>query len=108
MREKIEMLEHHPRFSSVSIQFPFGSANMFSIENNLAGCRLFQKVQATQNRTFTGTGGTDDKDGFPFFDGQRDIINGTHRGKFFDQIFNFKNCITHFSSILSPEYRAVW
>ena len=69
MRKQVKMLENHSHFltEAVDVQLYFlsGSIDIFflrdvhAIENDLAVCRFFQKVQTAKESRFTGTGRSD-------------------------------------------------
>jgi 50S ribosomal subunit-associated GTPase HflX len=57
--KKIEMLEHHTDFSADTINVLL-IVNLFTVDQDMTGSRLFQVRDRTQKRTLTGTGRTDD------------------------------------------------
>ena len=66
--------------------------------NRIGLARKDQQIQTTEQSTFAGTGGSDNKDHIAFFDLRTGMIQCPDIGILLDQISDFKNNVTHFSS----------
>ena len=69
VREEIEALEDHADFAADAVD-ALGIAHADAVDDDFAGRRLFQVIDAAQDRTLAGTGRADDDDDFFILDGQ--------------------------------------
>ena len=56
MGEKVERLEHHPDLGAQLVDVRFGVKHIDAVDIDMAPICLFQTVEASQKRTFTGSG----------------------------------------------------
>ena len=88
VREEIEALENHADFLA-DIVDALGIAHADAIDDDFPSRRLFQIVDAAQDRTLAGTGRADDDDDFFILNGQVDALQDFVLAKTFFQTFNF-------------------
>ena len=88
VREEIEALEDHADFLA-DIVDALGIAHADAVDDDFPSRRLFQIIDAAQDRTLTRTGRADDDDDFFILNGQVDALEDVVLAKTFFQTFNF-------------------
>ena len=88
MREQIEVLEHHTHLSSYKVYVSLAVGDIFALNADASACRLFHKVKATQERTFTRAGRSYDNYLFAFVDMLVYPVEDVEIAKRFTEILN--------------------
>ena len=92
MGPEVELLEHHAEVLAQFLDlFAAGGGavgaqgDLFAANDDAAGGRRFQKVDATQHGRFARTRAADDRHHIAFVRGQRDALQNLQRAKGFAQ-----------------------
>ena len=88
VREEIEPLEYHADFLA-DIVDTLGIIHTDAIDDDFSCRRLFQIIDAAENRALAGSGRPDDDDNFLILDCQIDSFQDFMGPKAFFQAFNF-------------------
>ena len=81
MREKIELLEHHPGFLTDQTLVDLRVVDLEPINDQIAGGNLFEFIYAAQQRGFTGTRWPDNHHHFALLNAQIDVMQHLGRAK---------------------------
>ena len=72
--EEVELLEHHAGFPANAADVGGGAVDAGAVDEQIPIVNGFERVDATQERRFSGTGRADHHDHLALFDGQGDLV----------------------------------
>ena len=96
--EQVEMLEHHAHLLAHMVNVVVGHG--LAVEDDLAAVRLFQPVQAAQERGFSAAGGADQHHAVAFVNGQVYAFQHLQTAVILFQSFNVDHFVPASSQIL--------
>ena len=104
--EEVELLEHHAHLLTVLVNVLALSlgADVHAVEEDLAGGRRLQQVQAAQKRRLTGPGRADDDHVFTGADVLGNVVEHEVVAERFGQMFN----VDHFDAASFRARSAAW
>ena len=80
LREQVKMLENHRNLLAKLAQFLRAErGEILTVDDDVARCRLFQKVNAAHERRFARAGHADDSKNVALLDVQVDVFQGVYR-----------------------------